>query len=358
MSSTNIKRLFLTLSIFLLIILGCNSNKKQITYGISPYQDTILPIVAEKQGWYKTEGLDVKIKILEWGDVMNSLAGGAVDIAIQNFNSFQAVYNNINEKGGDVIFYFPYFIFKGTAIMARDTTKFKTINYFLNLYPNNREKAIVETVKQLKGRVVITTKGTEMEQIVLSAMNKAGLKESDVKIIHALPADGLNAFLHGDGDFYSGGVTERTEARKHGAIELIETSDLNPPVVDGLVTTEKFAKEHKKELNKIIKLWFKTIQWMEEDLDKRSKLVIEYLSSVSSTKYTLDEYKYTWFHTEVFPRNIDEVNNLTLQPNSYYYWKNSWDSNNQFLISEKKISKPVPYTAFWGEKIYNIINEN
>jgi len=66
-----------------------------------------------------------------------------------------------------------------------------------------------------------------MEQIVLAALEKAGLqKGKDVKIIHAEPDDGLNAFLGGAGDAYSGGVTERTEARRHGAVELIGSADL------------------------------------------------------------------------------------------------------------------------------------
>lgn len=331
---------------------NCSKTEYSIVYGISPYQDTILPIVAEKQNWYEGEGLSVKLKVLEWGDVMNSLAGGAVDVAIQNFNSFQSVYHNINQRGGDVIFYYPLFVFKGTAIMTRKEDNFKTLEEYLKIYPEDREKAITETIKQLKGKRIITTKGTEMEQIVLTALRRVGLSQSDVKITHALPADGLNAFLSGEGDFYSGGVTERTEARKNGAVELIETSDLNPPVIDGLVTTKTFAEAHPDVLLKLIKLWFKTVQWMQDDLEVRSKVVIDYLSTVSSTKYSIDEYKYTWYHTEVFPLDKEQMYNLLLDPNSNFYWKKSWDANNKFLVSEGQIPEPVSYSAFWGERVH------
>lgn len=352
-----LSKVVLIILLFVFFISVCTKKGEKIIYGISPYQDTILPIVAEKQNWYNEQGLEVELKILEWGDVMNALAGGAVDVAIQNFNSFQSVYHNINERGGDVIFYYPLFIFKGTAIMMRKDDNFKTINDFLKIYPDDRNRAILETIKQLKGKHVITTKGTEMEQIVLSALNKANIKQSEVKITHALPADGLNAFLHGDGDFYSGGLTERTEARKYNSVELIETSDLNPPVIDGLVTTKSYAKEHPEKLKSLLKLWFKTIQWMEEDLDTRSKLVIDYLASVSSTRYTIDQYKYSWYHTEVFPPDKKRMYELLLNTNSVFYWKHSWDSNNNFLVSEGKIAKPVPYLAFWGEEIHNEISQ-
>ena len=338
----------------LIFSLSCQKREK-IVYGVSPYQDTILPVVADLEGWYKEEGLDVEIRVLPWGEVMNSLAAGAVDVAIQNFNSFQAPYHNINERGGDVIFYYPFYVFKGAAIMIRKDGPIKSLEFYLKEYPNSREKAIEETVKQLKGKTVITTKGTEMEQIVLSAIDKAGLKPNqDVKIIHALPDDGLNAFLGGAGDAYSGGLTERTKAKKEGAIEMVESADLAPPVIDGIVTTRKFANSHEKELSKLINLWFKTIRFMEDDLDNRSIIVIDYLGKVGSVKYTVDEYKYTWFYMEVYPKYPEEAKKLFLDENSNFYWKRSWDSNNEFLTKDRKIPAPVPYDAFWGNKVQSI----
>lgn len=342
-----------TTAIVLAIILRPTPQPHEIVYGISPYQDTILPIVAEKKGWYVQEGLKVKLKVLPWGAVMNALASGSVDVAIQNFNSFQASYENINLQGGDVVFYYPLFVFKGAAIIIRGDGKIKPLSEVSKSYPHDREKAIMEIAKQLAGKTVITTKGTEMEQIVLAAIKKAGLNaDKDVKIIHAEPDDGLNAFISGTGDAYSGGVTERTEASRHGAIIMLESADLNPPVIDGLVTTEHFARDHEEELLKLIALWYKTIDFMEKDLDENSKIVIEYLSTVSSTRYSVEEYKYTWFNTEVYPKNSTEMNDQVLSETALYYWKQSWNANNKFLLAEKKVKNPVPYAAFWGEEVH------
>jgi ABC-type nitrate/sulfonate/bicarbonate transport system substrate-binding protein len=96
------------------------------------------------------------------------------------------------------------------------------------------QTALKRAVGQLRGKRIITTKGSDMEQIVLSALDKAGLKPSvDVKMSHAPSADGLRAFLAEEADAYSGGLTERTEARRHGGTELVTSAHLLPPVIDG-----------------------------------------------------------------------------------------------------------------------------
>lgn len=358
MCAKNMIKIVYILCIVFFLFVSCTKKSDKIVYGISPYQDTALPVVSEHQNMFARSGLDVDLVLLEWGDVMPSVASGAVDVAVQNFNSFQSVYTNITEGGGDILFYFPFYVFKGTAILCRDNDAFKTINDFLESYPNDRERAILETVKQFRGKHILLTEGTELEQIVLSALNIAGLdKNKDVKITHAQPADALNAFLSGEGDFCTAGVTERTEASRHNCSALIESSDLNPPVIDGLVTTKSFADSHQEELLKISKIWFETIAWMEEDLDERSMIIIDYLSEVSSTKFSIDEYKFTWFNTQVYPKNIDEVEKYILSKDAPYFWKNSWDKNNNYLIGEEKISNPIPYQAFWGEMILPTFKE-
>ena len=98
---------------------------EKVIYGVSPYQDTILPRVAENLGWDKEVGLNIDTRMIEWGDVMPALAGGAVDVAIQNFNSFQATFENINKRGGDVIFYYPFYIFKGALPASMKLDKYK-----------------------------------------------------------------------------------------------------------------------------------------------------------------------------------------------------------------------------------------
>ena len=322
-----------------------DTGSATIVYGISLYQDTILPVVAEQQGWYEAEGLDVQLRVLPWGDVMSAVAAGAVDVAIQNFNSFQATYHNIVDRGGDVVFYCSLYVFKGAAIMTWPERGIATLKENLENQPA-REEAIQATVAQLRGKRIAVTRGTEMEQVVLAALRRAGLEdERDVTIIHAQPDDGLRAFLARDVDFYSGGLTERTEAVRNGAAVLIEASDVSPPVIDGLVTSKEFASSHSAELQTLANLWFRTIRYLEEDLDTRAVPVIDRLAREGSTRYSVDEYKFTWFNTQVYPKTAGELQEMMLAPDASYYWKRAWNENNSFLMAAGQIPRPVPLEA-------------
>jgi len=289
--------------------------------------------------------------MLEWGDVMPAVASGAVDVAIQNFNSFQATYENINKRGGDVIFYYPFFIFKGAAIMVRADSGLKSFEEMKGTH-DDPEKALIETMRQLKGKTIFTTKATEKEQLVLLALEKAGMTPKDVNIVHAQPDESLNAFLHGDAQAFTGGVTDQLKARKEGHRQMITGAEMGLVVIDGLVTTKSFVDKHPDAIEKVVDLWFRTISYVEEDLDKRAEIIIEDLNKEGSFTFDREDYKYTWLYTEIYPKSRKEMESLVKEPGTPFFWKKSWDENNEFLVKEKKINNPIPYSAFWyeGEK--------
>ena len=185
-----------------LLLGGCTSqSNEKITFGISPYQDTYLPKLAEEKGWFKEAGIDVETVTLAWGDVMNSVASPqGADIVITNLNSFLAAYGELSRQGAKPIFIYPLYVFKGPAILIHADSPLQSVDQVMKTRSISRQKAIEAAAAQLKGANIITTEGTEMEQIVLAAAQKAGLKPGeDFQITHASPEDGLAAFLGGQG---------------------------------------------------------------------------------------------------------------------------------------------------------------
>lgn len=329
-----------------------------IRYGITPYQDSALPVVANELGWYRKNGIDFKLVPLAWGDVVIALSSGSIDVAIYNFNSFQAPYENAAKGSRKPIFYCPTYVFKGQAIMVHGNSEFKPFEDIEGDSVEQRERRLEETASQLRGKRVAITEGTELEQIVVAALNKAGLdRERDVTLIHASPENALAAFLAKDVDAFAAGLTERTEARRHGAVELLMASDVMLPVIDGIITTEDFALKEGPILDKLVRIWFQTIRFMEEDLTANSQYILRYLAKAASTRYSPEEYRIAWTFN-VFPKNIVEANSLFNQTSSPYYWRKKWDKNNAFLQKENKISYPVPYKAYWGDKVLLRLNQD
>jgi ABC-type nitrate/sulfonate/bicarbonate transport system substrate-binding protein len=361
----NTTGLAIGLSLFVVLVgLGCGSCSSNgttgsgggtpqspvvVRYGITPYQDSALPVVAERKGWYKDGNLDVKLIPVVWGDAITALSSGSIDVVIYNFNSFQPPYANASQGARKPVFYCPLYLFKGQALMVHANSGIRPLVDTTGLSPEARSKAVADAARQLRGKKISVTEGTELEQIVLESLKKAGLSKQDVTIIHASPEDGLAAFLSGSVDAFSAGLTERIAARSRGAIELLTTADVMQPVVDGLVTTEEFANKHPEILAELIKDWFKTVDYISQDVPKNSQEIRDYLAGVASTKFTPDQYKIAWSFN-VFPNNEEEASKLFLDPKSQFYWKVAWKANNDFLIQTGKAKTPVPESAFWGDK--------
>lgn len=322
-----------------------------IRYGITPYQDTALPVVAERRGWYAAEGLRVELVPLSWDQVMPALRSGSIDVAVYNFNSFLPAYANAAQgTQRRPIFYAPLYVFHGQAIMVHGNAGLRTLDASPSRSRTPSREEVAAIAAQLRGKRIALTRGTELEQIVLAALSAAGLTERDVTIIHASPEDSLAAFISGDVDAFAGGLTERVEARRRGGIELLTQSDVMSPVTDGLITTEAFARDHPEALDKLVLLWFRTIRHVAADVPNNSIEVRDYLRTAASTRYSPQEYAIAWTF-EYFPSSAAEAQQVFSTPGSRYYWRNAWDEVGRFLVEQRTIRQIPPHDAYVGDAV-------
>lgn len=182
---------------------------------------------------------------------------------------------------------------------------------------------------------------------MLATLKAGGLSEGDATLIHAAPEDNLAAFRAGDLDAFAAGLTERIEARRRGATELVTQADVLSPVTDGLITTEEFADAHSPILDQLLLSWFRTIQYISANVRTNSAEIRDYLRRSASTVYSPEEYEIAWSFN-IFPTTPRDAASLFEGPNSAFNWRKSWDEVNRFLLEQKKIASPAPYTAYRG----------
>lgn len=327
------------------------SQQHVIRYGITPYQDSALPVVAARKGWYEEDGLKVELVPLSWDQVMPALRSGAIDVAIYNFNSFLPAYANAAQGGTrKPLFYAPLYVFHGQAIMVHGDSGMRTLFNSSAEHAKPSQTEIASIAGQLKGKRIAITRGTELEQIVLAALSAAGLTEKDVTIVHASPEDSLAAFLAGNVDAFAGGLTERVEARKRGAKELLTQSDVMSPVTDGIVTTEDFAAKHTDDLDKLVLMWFRTIQYVGSDVGDNSVEIREYLRTAASTRYSPEEYQIAWSF-EFFPPSAAEARSVFGDPRSRFYWQTAWNEVGIFIVTHGEAKAVPPYAAYRGDEV-------
>jgi NitT/TauT family transport system substrate-binding protein len=309
----------------------------KVVYGVSPFQDTYLPALGKDMGWYEEEGLDVEFKVLGWTEVQEALAAGEVDVAINNISSVIAIYENWPQ----FVFYYGFNIFDaGAALMGKP--EFKSVDEF-KAEGMSETDAIKAAAEQMKGKVVVTTGNTDMEQAVLGTAYRNGLDfTTDFEVVDMNPDEGLAAFLSGTGDFFLGGIPQRTRATKEGYKPIIMGAQLAPPPLNGIVTTKEYAANNEETLLKLIKVWFRIANYVQNNTDEAGGKVVAALNEQTGANMTVDDFKSFWQNWEHYPLSAAEVQRDIIDPSGYSYWKARFDDSNWYFYDIKgSIKAPV-----------------
>ena len=334
---------------------GCFHETKtpalpKVILSVAPFQDTLLPIIGENKGWFKEAGVDVEIKLLPWYSAQEALASGSVDVAMGNISSVIGSHNNFPTN----VYAYGFDIFdNGFAIMVRPKSGMKTAQQ-LQTGTVSPEQAARAAILQLKGKTIITTAHTDMEQVVSYAVRAAGMTMyKDVKVIDMEPDEGLAAFLRGTGDAYLGGIPQRSRALKEGDVELVSGPLLGPSEINGLVTTTKFMSSHEDELLRILNVIFRIVNYTNQNIDDSARIVVAEMNKDTAAKFTVDDFKKYWNHYEHYTANPEQAQQQILNPSSPTYWKRRWDDTNDYFVGvAKTIPKPVdPRNVFLMEEV-------
>ncbi len=323
----------------------------KISIGISPFQDTLLPIIGQEKGWFKAEGLDVQFKTLAWNAIAPAVASGAVDVAVYNTTGVVAVYG----KQPDMVFWYPWDIFtQGAALMGRPGKGLKSVSDFEKEGQSHRE-AVKSVASQLRSKTIVTTMGSDMGKAVVVMTANNGLSRDEFKIIDMDPDQGLAAFLSGTGDAYLGGIPQRTRLNKEGYLTLASGPDVAPVPLNGWVTTKPFASKNQDALLRLQNVMFRVIEYTNSHQDEVAQTITDRLNEETGAKMTDDEFKRFWNEIETYPKSPAEVSRDILAPTGFAYWKRTWDNDNAYFTDiDKLIPEKVPYDAFWGDQVQQL----
>jgi len=327
----------------LVLVTGCGEARKpnevpptKIRFSVAPFQDTLLPVVGVVKGWYQQEGLDVEIVPTDWYSTQESLASGHIDVGMGNIASVIGAHHNFPD--GRILLLFNTFD-NGFAIMIRQKSGMKTAAQ-LERELGSPEKAALAAIRQLRGKSVITTSQTDMEQVVAYAVRAAGMElGKDVKVIDLEPDEGLSAFLHGSGDAYLGGIPQRTRALKQGSVELLSGPMLGPSEINGIVSTGKFAQAHEEAVLKLVRVMFKIVDYTNKNLDEVASIIV---GQMKKSDFTVDDFKRFWNNYEHYVATPTEARQRILSPDSPTYWKRRWDDSNYYFLRINNQKSRIP----------------
>ncbi|MDD3223262.1 MAG: NrtA/SsuA/CpmA family ABC transporter substrate-binding protein [Clostridium sp.] len=292
----------LIISIVLTLFSGCNSNsastvsssanKKEslpknisISYVKSPLN--VPSIVEKRQKLFEKEFSKDNInitypEITEGSKMTEAVAAGSLDFcnAIGATSVILGAANGVDIKIIGVYSRAP----KAFTIMAKDPS--------------------IKTISDLKGKKVVGPKGTVLHQLLLAALNKDKLSESNVQFINMGIPDGVSALLSGKADAALVAGAAVDNAKKNGA-HVITTGQglLDGTIVIGV--SGKFLKEHPDVVKRYLSVHNKSLSYMKNNSDETFKITAEEEKlSVSEVK---EMYKLYDFNPKITSKDIEDL---------------------------------------------------
>jgi NitT/TauT family transport system substrate-binding protein len=330
-----------------LALAGCNGGGDtleegadgltKLTIGISPFQDTYLPIIGEEQGWFEEAGLDVELKSLAWNGITPALISGDVDMAVNNTTGVVSIANS----DPDIVYAYGWNPFtEGSALMVREDGPLQTIAE-LEAELGDREQARTAMVESLEGKTIVTTLSTDMGKQINDALASVGMDETDVEFVDMDPDAGLAAFLSGTGDAYLGGVPQRSKALDEGMLIGLSGPDLAPPPINGVITKRGYVENNQEEILAFLNVMHRIVRYCDAETDACGTTVTDRLNEETAAGLTLDGFKEYWQNIELYAGNAADAESMILDEEGVAYWKHTWDGDNDYLVDTGAIPAPV-----------------
>jgi ABC-type nitrate/sulfonate/bicarbonate transport system substrate-binding protein len=148
------------------------------------------------------------------------------------------------------------------------------------------------SVKDLKGKQVVGPKGTFLHQLLVAALEKEGMNESDVQFINMGIPKALSTILAGHADAALVASSALIKANKAGAKTIINAEGLVEPTLV-MTTTKQFAEEHPDIVKRVGKVYAESLRWMEEHPSETAEMgAQEHGISVEDAKTLMERSHY------------------------------------------------------------------
>lgn len=223
----------------------------EVKVGLSDWPGWVAWYVAEQKGFFKKQGADVKLVwFANYADSIAALSSGQLDANSQTWSDtlgplakglpLKAVLVNDNSAGNDAL-----------VVSAR-----------------------IKSFADLRGRTVALEQYSVSHFVLATALEKNGLKPSDVKITNLSAGDAAAAFMTGRVDaavVWNPWIDQITRSGKGRA--LFTSKDMPGLVPDLLVAQQKAIQAKRKDLVGMIRAWFDTERFIREHPEEAAAIM-------------------------------------------------------------------------------------
>jgi NitT/TauT family transport system substrate-binding protein len=244
----------------------------KVTIGYSAWPGWFPLAVAQKEGIFKKDGLDVDLKYFaDYVSSLDAMSAGRLDANAQTLNDTMA-----EVAGGS----------KQAIIVVND-----------NSAGNDAiicDEAIT-SVADMKGKTVAAEKGLVDHFLLLQGLAKAGLSQDDIDFRGVLTADAAASFADGQFDCVGVPAPFTLEALKRpGSHVVFNSRDFPGAVPDDIVVSQTMVTQAPNVAQKIVNAWYDTLDYIQANPKKSLRIM------AGAAKMSTRDYKELALDTKIF----------------------------------------------------------
>ncbi|MDX1347661.1 MAG: ABC transporter substrate-binding protein [Thiomicrorhabdus chilensis] len=293
-------------------------NAEPLKIGYSDWPGWVAWEVAIEKKWFAEEGVDVKFEWFDYVASMDAFAAGQLDA--------------VGMTNGDAL--------------VTGATGAKSVMAIINDYSDGNDMLIggpgIASVKDLKGKKVGVEVGFVGHLLLLNALEKNGLTESDVELVNVPTSETPQVLASGQVDAIVAWQPSSGSALQlvPGSTAIYTSADEPGLIYDVLAVAPSSYANNRDEWEKVAKVWYKAVDYIKDPKTTDDAVSI----MASRVGLSADEYK----------KFINGTNILTLEEAKKHFKKadgfksiyGSTKISDDFNINNKVYDEPQDVDSY------------
>ena len=316
------KNLFNTLSralaALMLTGLFSHATAEPLKIGYSDWPGWVAWEVGIEKRWFKEAGVDVKFEWFDYVASMDAFAAGKLD--------------GVGMTNGDTL--------------VTGATGAKSIMILLNDYSNGNDMIIarpgISSVKQLKGKKIGVEVGFVSHLLLLNALEKNGMSETDVELINVPTNETPQVLASGDVDAIVAWQPSSGIALKlvPGSTAIYTSADEPGLIYDVYAVSPQSYAARKDDWKKVVKVWYRIVDYINDP--KTFDDAINIMASRVGLKP--EEYKTFVKGTKIL--TLEEAKKFIVKGKGFKSLYGSTKISDDFNVANKVYSKPQDVDSY------------
>ncbi len=254
---------------------------------------------AEKAGYFKDAGLDVKVEIFATGAPINeAMAAGELDVAVSGMASVYALATGMYTYIGDGVI-----TTGGESIYARADSPYAQAGA--------DEDGIIGSAESLKGASILGPLATTAHYQAIKYMEHFGLTTDDFSMVSMDYPQAYQAFVTGEGDLIANKMPYTNQLEEAGYVKVSDMSMiLDNPIIDTIFVQNAVAEGRRDDLILFLECYYKACADLMADEAARRETAMEWYAEEGIT------YSESDMDTEIGVKDYFTIDTVDTDDNS------------------------------------------